>query len=316
MKSGLGENASMLARLEQLITLGWISGVIAWAVWMISTQQAAWAWVAAALMLIGHGMRMGFEFVVLLVQRRGDAAPQASTRQLVKAWWGECITSPQVFCWQQPFRSQAHADFLPESTSAQTTGLVLVHGFVCNRGLWNPWMPRLRALGIPHIAVTLEPVLGSIDAYVPTIETAVQRLQAATGKPPVIVAHSMGGLAARAWAAQFDRQEVRIITIATPHQGTWMAHWGLARNTQQMKPASPWLQKLAAREQAQSKAPYAHITCFYSHCDNIVMPPSNATLPGADQRLLEEVGHLDMLWHAAVFTTACRAAGASTDLIH
>jgi triacylglycerol lipase len=291
----------VLARLEQIFTLIWAGGVLASTLWMVLQHPAILAWVPAVAVLVAYGFFMGFEFLILLVQRRGDAAPQASIPQLIKAWWGECITAPQVFSWQQPFRSQAHADFLPESRPAQTTGLVLVHGFLCNRGLWNAWMPRLHALGIPHIAVSMEPVFGSIDAYVPTIEAAVQRLQATTGKAPVIVAHSMGGLAARAWAAQWGRQDVRIITIATPHQGTWMAHWGLARNTQQMRPASPWLQALIARELAQSPAPYAHITCFYSHCDNIVMPPSNATLPGADNRHVVGEAHVHLLWHPAVF---------------
>jgi triacylglycerol lipase len=303
----------MLAQLQKLITLSWFGGAIAWAVWMICQQQAAWAWLAAALMLLSYGLRIGLEFWVLTVQRRGDPAPRASAGQLLKAWWAECTTAPQILCWQMPFKTHAHADFLPHALdlldlpSAQSQGIVLIHGFLCNRSLWNHWMPRLRAMGIAHIAVTLEPVLGSIDAYVPTIEAAVQRLQAATGKPPLIVAHSMGGMAARAWRVQHGRQDVPIITIATPHQGTRMAHLGFARNAWQMKPASAWLQALVKREYACSTTPYAHITCFYSHCDNIVMPPSAATLPGADNRHVAGEAHVHLLWHPAVFEAACEA---------
>ena len=77
--------------------------------------------------------------------------------------------------------------------------MLFVHGFFCNRGLWNPWMRRLRAAGIPFVAVNLEPVFGSIDSYASIVEAAVRSLEQATGGAPVIVAHSMGGLAVRSW---------------------------------------------------------------------------------------------------------------------
>ena len=35
--------------------------------------------------------------------------------------------------------------------------VVLVHGYVCNRGFWAPWMARLRAQGHCVIAPNLEP---------------------------------------------------------------------------------------------------------------------------------------------------------------
>jgi hypothetical protein len=36
-------------------------------------------------------------------------------------------------------------------------------------------------------------------------------------------------------------------------------------------------------------------TCFYSHCDNIVFPPSTAMLDGADNRHLVGVAHVHMV---------------------
>jgi triacylglycerol lipase len=41
-------------------------------------------------------------------------------------------------------------------------------------------------------------VFGGIDDYAPLIEQAVQQVTQATGRPPLLVCHSMGGLAARA----------------------------------------------------------------------------------------------------------------------
>ena len=77
---------------------------------------------------------------------------------------------------------------LPPAAARGRRGPLLVHGFVCNRGLWNPWLERLHARGIPFVAVDLEPVFGSIDDYVRILENAVQRLERCTGLAPVIVA--------------------------------------------------------------------------------------------------------------------------------
>ena len=212
--------------------------------------------------------------------------------QLLRAWLGEVVSAPLVFCWRQPFRSQVWPDHLPADAQGRR-GLLLVHGFVCNRGLWNPWLERLRADGVPHVAVNLEPVFGSIDDYMHILEQAVQQLERHTGLPPVVVAHSMGGLAVRRWWAERgdDARVHHAVTIGTPHHGTWLARFAMTRNARQMQQLSGWLQTLAQREPA-SRA--ARFTCFYSHCDNIVFPPSTATLDGADNRHLSGVAHVHM----------------------
>ena len=103
----------------------------------------------------------------------------------------------------------------------------------------------------------------------------------------------MGSLAVRRWwVEQGDETRVRhVLTIGTPHHGTWLARFARARNGRQMQRVSRWLQALAAREPA-SRA--SRFTCFYSHCDNIVFPPATATLAGADNRHLPGVPHVQM----------------------
>jgi triacylglycerol lipase len=146
---------------------------------------------------------------------------------------------------------------------------------------------------VPFVAVNLEPVFGSIDDYLGIIEDGVRRLERATGCPPVIVAHSMGGLAVRRWWAEHgDNARVHhAVTLGTPHHGTWLARFAVSRNGLQMQRHSRWLQAVAAREPAGR---YERFTCFFGHCDNIVFPPSTATLPGADNRHLEGVAHVHM----------------------
>src|SRR6185369_10614315 len=120
--------------------------------------------------------------------------------ELARAWLRETLIAPIVFCWRQPFRWREVPDrYAAGPGQPARRGVVFIHGFVCNRGFWTPWLKELRARGHPFIAVNLEPVFGSIDEYVPIIEQAVRAIIDATGMPPVLVCHSMGGLAARAW---------------------------------------------------------------------------------------------------------------------
>jgi triacylglycerol lipase len=294
----------MLARLQRFLTLGLILTALAWAGCFASRGSSGWAAAGALLILAGYALFLGIEFVLLAFVHADDPAPRASASTLLRAWWGEATTAPRVFCWRQPFREQAEPDHLGAELRGRR-GVVLVHGFVCNRALWNPWMRELRRNGVPFAAVSLEPVFGSIDDYTSIVDDAVRRVEAVSGLPPLVVAHSMGGLAVRAWLDRHaaDARVHRVITIASPHHGTWLARWALTPNGIQMQRGSAWLQALAAREPA---ARFERFSCFYGHCDNIVFPPSTATLAGAANVHLPGTAHVHMAFHPAVFSEVCR----------
>ena len=281
----------MLARLQQATTLGGLLLAAVWAVWCWQAGYPTWAIAGAALIIGGYALVLGLEFTLLYFAHADDPAPRATPGRLLRAWWGEVRAAPLVFCWRQPFFSRRRPDHLP-STAIGQRGVLLVHGFLCNRGIWNRWLERLTRADVPAVAVNLEPVFGSIDDYLPAIEAGMRLLEQHTGRAPIIVAHSMGGLALRLWCAQAGNagRLHHAITIGTPHQGTWLARFGMSRNSRQMRRPSSWLQALARREGQEARS----FTCFYSHCDNIVFPPSTATLPGADNRHLPGIAHVDM----------------------
>ncbi|MGZ5760835.1 MAG: esterase/lipase family protein [Caldimonas sp.] len=294
----------MLARLQQLIVFGLIVSMAAWSIHALRLGHPLWI-VAGALALVGvYAGVLGLEFWRLSRSYEPGSPDRPAFAELISAWRIEVLLAPRVFLWQQPFRSRAIADF--DSPGADPRrGVVLLHGFVCNRGLWNPWMRDLRTLGISFIAPSLEPVFGSIDRYTVQVDEAVRSLEARTGMAPIIVAHSMGGLAARAWLAKSggaDRFH-RVVTIATPHCGTWMARLGRSTNGLEMRVASPWLEALARMEPPQL---YSRFTCFWGRCDNIVFPTRGATLPGADNRHLSGTPHVAMAYHPAVFDEVVR----------
>jgi triacylglycerol lipase len=290
----------MLARLQRLTTLLLLAAVLGAVAHFAAAGQTVKALITPLVVVFGYALALASEFMLVAALHGDDPAPRASAAQRIRAWSGELITAPQVFCWRQPFRSNREPDSIPDGARGRR-GAVFVHGFVCNRGLWTPWLARLRAQGVPFVAVNLEPVFGSIDAYASIVEQAVRRIEHATGLPPVLVAHSMGGLAVRAWLALAGgaARVHRVVTIATPHHGTWLARIARTANGAQMRQHGAWLEHLAQRE---AGARYAQFTCFYSHCDNICFPASTATLPGADNRHLNAVAHVRMALHPEVWS--------------
>lgn len=298
--------------------MGTVVASLGWFSWFL--DRSSWlATVGALTILLGYALVLAVEFVAVAWVNRGDAVPAANARALFGAWWQEVWVAPRIFCWYQPFRWQA----LPDSSTAlapnqpQTPAVVLVHGFVCNRGFWLPWMRELRTLDIPYTSVNLEPVFGSIADYVPVIEEAVQRAEQLTGRPPVLVCHSMGGLAARAWLAHGSpaAQRVRqVITIGTPHHGTWISRFSRAPNGRQMRQKHEWLGALLAREAATAATPHSRFVCWYSNADNIVFPASSAMLLGADNRHVPGMAHVALAFHPRVMreSLAMLASGANS----
>jgi triacylglycerol lipase len=291
----------MLARLQRWLVTAALALALGW--WVASAASGVsggWRVVGLLLILAPHAPVLALEF--LLLGRYGKSEPAAQPGLLLRAraWAGEVVWGWLTFGWRQPFLSASEPDNLP-AVGTGRRGVLLVHGFVCNRGLWLPWLRRLRELDVPFVALSLEPVFGSIDAYVPQIDAAVTRLQQVTGQPPLIVAHSMGGLAIRAWlrdVAGADDRCSGMVTIASPHHGTWLARFALTPNGRQMRIGSDWLRAL---EQQEADSRRSRFTCFWGHCDNIVFPAATAMLAHADNCHLPGVAHVHMVAHPQVF---------------
>ena len=113
----------------------------------------------------------------------------------------------------------------------------------------------------------------------------------------------MGGLTARVWLRSNlgnDDRVKRIITIGTPHFGTALSTEKALLpfiNTHQMQRLGAWTTQLAKDEPAGRDAKF---TCWYSNCDNIVVPTSTAMLPDSDNRLVTAEGHVSMAFNAQV----------------
>ena len=205
----------------------------------------------------------------------------------------EFSTSMLMTSWHMP-RARSHTRIYPGSAALP---VLLVHGYGCNSGYWAYLASLLDAARISHATLDLEPLTGDIDSYAARIEEAAGRLCAQAGTAQlIIVAHSMGGLAARAWMRVHGAGRLaRLITLGTPHHGTCLAAFGLGINAGQMRrmgvagPGCAWLSALAGGEAMEARA---LITSIYSHHDNIIAPQTSSELPGARNLAFGGVGHV------------------------
>ena len=305
----IDQHGIQVIRMQQIMTG---SMVVCATIWMVHFWPTSpWLSIVGGLAwLLGFSGLIAIEFAALVSINRMDPAPRASRKELLRAWFAESCQIVQVFCWRQPFRANAVPDQLNEKKLHGQRGVVFIHGLICNRGFWTPWLELLQKKGSrfsPHAftAISMEPVFGSIEAYVEQIERAVVDVTRASGLPPILVCHSMGGLAARAWISRQSGacRVHHVVTIGTPHHGTLLARFAQGASGRQMRQGSEWLRQLCVPpskggdsetiEKASANAP-KQFTCWYSNCDNIVFPTSTATLPGADNRFVRGAGHVQL----------------------
>ncbi len=162
--------------------------------------------------------------------------------------------------------------------------------------------------GHPVIAMDLEPLFGSIDDYVPVLESAVTHLMAQTGAQQVaLVGHSMGGLAIRAWLRNLKpgqlQRVARVLTLGSPHQGTRITHGAPTPNGKQMLFQSDWVQTLSRSEDAQ-RLGLMHIALNLN--DNICIPQREQVLPGVPLTEFHGIGHLEMCLNPRVIRWTCQ----------
>lgn len=143
-------------------------------------------------------------------------------------------------------------------------GVMLVHGLGSDAHAMRDLQQHLHELGYPTVALTYGTYSGTLERFAQRIDRAAATFRTSADVDSVIViAHSLGGLAAR-WAAVFgtlDDIACEIITVCSPHRGAPLASLpGLDRLPvlggllSELRPGSAALTKLAeARAACRSR---------------------------------------------------------------
>ncbi|MFN4328409.1 MAG: esterase/lipase family protein [Limnobacter sp.] len=227
-----------------------------------------------------------------------DELKRLTALQWVKAVWAESVASYRLLMLGQPWHR------LPGVTVGhkqwkrnKPLPVLLIHGYLCNAGVWTATRSMLDKANISHHAITLEPAIGSIRKYPGQIQRAIDDLLAATGAPQVcILAHSMGGVAARYYVTEYgDERIASMLSLGSPHYGTALSSLGIGKNVRQMAWGSFFLRQL--RSNPRDAAFQRKVISLWTPQDNIVCPPASSKLEFARNIAVPGCGHVSLVTH-------------------
>jgi pimeloyl-ACP methyl ester carboxylesterase len=297
----------MIARLLRIADVLLLIGALLIAGALGAAGAPGWlaALLAIALFVGVHGVPLAIQFATGAITDRRPGA-RLSPLAALRLWWGETAISCAMFQVRMPFFSGFAEPAITRDPARPA--VLLLHGYACNRAVWKPLLDGHALSGCNVATLNLEPVFGSIDDYADLVRDAVDRLRAASGAAQVVlVCHSMGGLAARAYLRRHgDDAVARVVTISTPHFGTVFGRLGHGTNTREMTPRSRFLASLANSE---STARRRKFVCIGSCDDNLIVPRGNLFLPDAAHRRFERVGHLATIADPRVWQAVREAIG-------
>ena len=218
----------------------------------------------------------------------------ASTQQLKPiAWckfflveyWHLCIQNLVLI----PFRCLFHTR--SERGVGPINGRVVLmqHGYVNNGAVWIFTARALEARGYRVFTID-QPPFASIDVMAELLAVRTDAVLRITGATQLtLVAHSMGGLICRAYLRRYGGDKVdQLITMGSPHHGTFHARLAGGVNSMQMRAGNAWLASLG---ESRVDIPF---TSIYSIHDTIISPQDSSVMLGADNVQLSAVGHVSM----------------------
>ena len=289
----------MLARCLRFMLLLELAAYVAIAVWL----HFLFGWSYALLALLSVVAALAGRFAMVCVTTSigyAAASPRPPAQRiglgggmklLFREWRAVLATNLFAFPWE---RWAVRPDPVP--TPGGGIPIILVHGYFANRGYFRALVHGLESRGVaPVFTPNLSSTFASIERYAAELHAEIERVVAGTRAPQVIViAHSMGGLGARAYLCAHGSRRVRkLITLASPHHGTVHARFGTGDNARQMLRGSRFLEEL--REREGESGPQCAVTSIYSPHDNLVAPQETSVLPWAKNVAIPGRGHVDIL---------------------
>ncbi len=188
-------------------------------------------------------------------------------------------------------------------TAPGSRPVFLVHGFKDTGRKMARLARFLKMQGREAQAVTLHPSYGQIGIdelagqLAEIIETQTDADQAVD-----LVGFSMGGLVCRylvqrlGWGPRVGS----LVTIASPHRGTWSAYMLSRPACRQMRPGSAFLRELNGDTSALERLRFLSL---WTPLDLMILPATSSLLPVGERSRHWVVAHPLMVWQGSV----CRA---------
>ncbi len=294
----------------------WTAIILAGIVACGAAAYGAWAWHAVAQGAAWWPFVVGFPFAYLAIPLL------FAMLWFLLAWWFRAerpadVRLPlpaRIAMFLGEFRALARSGLrmifyrwlMPDPPPAPATmPVLLLHGVGCNAGVWSGFSRHLAERGIgPVYALSYGPPMASIEHFADQLADRISAIIAATGAARIVlVAHSMGGLVARAYLRKYGGGKVRrLITIGTPHHGSMHAWMMAGLSLSQMRPKNAWLTDLNGNKAGADGVPVASIWSWH---DSMVTPQTSSRINWGENIILSGIAHNALLddpqvWAAVV----------------
>lgn len=187
---------------------------------------------------------------------------------------------------------------LVSDVEAAGTPILLVHGIVSNRSIFTLLRRGLTRRGFSNVfAMNYLTVANDVRAAAAGLSVEVERIVEETGFERIhIIGHSLGGLIARYYVTRLggDTRVHTLISLGTPHSGSYAAYAVPTTLMQQMRPGSGLMRELAR----PVRGCRTRFISYWSDNDWAIVPRSSAALRhpdlGARNVRLHGAGHLTL----------------------
>lgn len=173
--------------------------------------------------------------------------------------------------------------------------VLLVHGLGDTARVFDTMVAYLRDRGWQDIhAVTLTPSNGEVGLAELAVQVQAYVGDRLAGKVFDLVGFSMGGIVSRYYVQRLGgAQRVnRLITLSSPHNGTWTGYLRQNLGARQMRPGSPFLQDLNRTVHELAQVGFVSV---WTPFDLMIVPASSSQLPVGEMIQLSVLAHPLML---------------------
>ncbi len=187
---------------------------------------------------------------------------------------------------------------LVSDIEAAGTPILLVHGIVSNRSIFTVLRRGLTRRGFSNVfAMNYATVLTDVRTAALRLAEEVEAVCEQTGFERIhVIGHSLGGLIARYYVTRLggDARVHTLVTLGTPHEGTWAAYALPSRLMRQMRPGSGLMRELAR----PVRGCRTRFVSYWSDSDAAIVPQRSAALRHPDLAArsvrLHGAGHLTL----------------------
>lgn len=187
---------------------------------------------------------------------------------------------------------------LVSDVEAAGTPILLVHGIVSNRSIFTLLRRGLTRRGFSNVfAMNYATVATDVRTAALRLAEEVEEVCRETGYERIhVIGHSLGGLIGRYYVTRLggDARVHTLVTLGTPHEGSWAAWAVPTRLMAQMRPGSGLLRELARPVHGCR----TRFIAYWSDSDAAVIPQRSAALRHPDLRArnirLHGAGHLTL----------------------